>query len=99
MLGDLADGDGGDGKVMARQLETGIADDESNAHGQDSPDEHAHPGADSQLHEHERGGVGPRPEEDGMPQGDLPGVPPDHVPGQPQGGVKKNHDHQVAGEG
>jgi hypothetical protein len=33
-----------------------------------------------------------------MTEGDLAGIAADHIPGQSQGGVKKNHNHQVSGE-
>ena len=91
-------GDGRNGKVVALQLEEGIADDKRPAYSQGGSDRHGQPEGNVPAGQHHHGGIGPDPYILGLSQIHLTAVAADSVPAH---AVERKHeklDHGGHGE-
>ncbi len=64
--------------------------------GDDDTRDHPEPGRKAGLDDEQGGGVGPRAEEHGMAERDLPAIAGEEVPGLGEHGVEEDRDHHVA---
>ncbi len=96
---DLHDGEGGDGEVVAAQLEAGVADEHGHDGGREHADEGPRPGGHAVGHDGHARAVGADAEEHGVPEGRLPAVAADDVPGLGHAGVEQNQDEHVHEKG
>jgi hypothetical protein len=83
------------GEIRTPEGETDGAERQADQEREEPPENHPPPGRELQVLEKETGGVGPHPEEGGMPEGDLPGEPRKEVPGGTDDDPDEEKDHQV----
>ena len=92
---DLADGDGGDGEVMAGETEARIADRKRERASDQRSRDHPDPRREAGVLREERGGVCAGAEEDRLSEGHLARESTEEVPGVPEQRVEHDENGEV----